>query len=321
MRDDGHLLLTKRFEQLLQGFEAAMLRSRPRAGARTELFREFLQGFLEADGRASNAEAAEAEIDHRRFEALLAGHAQAVERWRQAQESAADDFNLLRVLKVADDELRHSRVLAWLLDHDLLRHGTHAQGALGFRAFLEELGLPREYADGPYRVHREVAGDESRVDIEVASRGRFLIWIENKIWSSEGEAQTHREWEDLQRRARQLGIPADRVHALFLTLGGARPQNQRFRAVSWWKVAAAFDRFAVEARPSDVKLFCSHYARALRRMSHEPLATEEAENGQGEGVVQRGRALPDPELALRAPHGEGDGEHPQEVQGHLRKGS
>ncbi|HUT34319.1 MAG TPA: PD-(D/E)XK nuclease family protein [Planctomycetota bacterium] len=321
MRDSERLLLTPQLALLLQGFHAAMSRCRPRAGARTELFRGLLEGFLDADRRASLAESAEAKEERRRFGELLDGHAQVLKAWREAQKNTADDFNLLRVLKVSGDELRHSRVLAWLLDHDLMRHGTHAQEHLGFRIFLEELGLPREYAYGLYRVHREVAGDESRVDIEVASRGRFLIWIENKIWSAEGDDQTDREWQDAQRRAAQLGVPADRVHALFLTLEGTEAKNRDFVPVSWWKMAGVFGRFAAEARPEDVKLFCRHYARVLREMSSEPPATEETEDGQGEGVVQRGRVLPDPELALRAPHGEGDGEHPQGVQGHLRKGS
>ena len=320
MRDDGQQTVVVQFQRLLDGYGAALARCRPRASARTELFRGLLEGFLDAGRRASLAEAAEAEEEHCKFEALLTGHAQAIEKWRRTQESTADDFNLLRVLKVAGDELRHSRALAWLLDHDLMRHGTHAQGPLGFRLLLEELKLPREYADGPYRVRREVAGDESRVDIEVAARGRFLIWVENKIWSAEGDDQTDREWEDVQRRAGQLRVPADHVHALFVTLGGTEPKNRHFRAVSWWKMATVFGRFADEASPPEVRLFCCHYARALRETSREPLATEETENGQGEGVVQRGRAVPDPELALRASHGKGNGEHPQGLQGHLREG-
>ncbi|HPD17122.1 MAG TPA: PD-(D/E)XK nuclease family protein [Planctomycetota bacterium] len=313
--------LASQFGQLLHGYGAALSRCHPRAGARTECFRGLLEGFVEADQRASQAEAANAAEDHREFGELLDGFERAIAAWRDAQKATADDFNLLSVLKVAGDELRHSRVLAWLLDHDLLRLGTHAQGNLGFRLFLEELALPREYANGGYRVHREVAGDESRVDLEVAARGRFLLWIENKIWSAEGEAQTHREWDDLQRRAAQLGVPADRVHALFLTLGGSPPQNPGFVAVRWRTIASVFDRFAVEAHPDDVKLFCRHYARALREMSSEPPGMQETKNDQGEAVVQRGRALPDPELADGVPHGGGNAGCAQEVRGRLRQGS
>jgi len=38
-----------------------------------------------------------------------------------------------------------------------------------------------------------IADDEARADIEIAARGKFIVHIENKIWSEEGEDQTHRE--------------------------------------------------------------------------------------------------------------------------------
>ena len=70
---------------------------------------------------------------------------------------------------------------------------------------LRELGLPAEYSTHHYWVRREVSGDDSIVDVEIASRGQFLIHIENKIRSSEGEDQTDREWSDVSRRAATIG--------------------------------------------------------------------------------------------------------------------
>lgn len=285
MPDEEQQLLASLFEKLLDGYRIALSRSRPSPRTRIELFSGLLDGFLTAYERASVTEADEAREELRTFGVLLRAYEEAVEAWRKAQESLADDFNLLNVMKVSGDELCHSRVLAWLLDHDLTRLGTHAQGPLGFRLFLEELGLPANYADEPYWVHPEVAGDESRVDIEVAARERFLIWIENKIWSSEGPDQTDRLWKDLHRAAKQLGFRSgaddSRVHALFLTLEETEPRNPHFRAVAWRRIAKVFERFAAKAEPTDVKLFCSHYARALRELSRAPFAKEETENGQG----------------------------------------
>lgn len=323
MPDDEQQPLASVFGKLLDGYMHALSRSRPSPRTREALFSGLLAGFLVEYERASKAEADEARRELSAFGLLLGGYAEAVEAWRKAQEGTADDFNLLSVMKVSGDELRHSMVLAWLLDHDLMRLGTHAQGRLGFRLFLHELGLPSNYADEPYTywVRREAAGDESRVDIEVAARGRFLIGIENKIWSTEGPDQTDREWGDLLRRAKQLGVRSDpdsgRVHALFLTLEGAEPSNPHFQAVSWRKIARVFERFAAEAKPPEVRLFSSHYARALRELSRAPSTQEETDNGQG--VVQRGRALPDPELAVGAPYGTGNGERTKELRRPLRK--
>jgi hypothetical protein len=114
-------------------------------------------------------------------------------------------------------------------------------------------------------VRREVAGDESIVDIEIACRGRFLIHVENKIWSGEGANQTGREWDDLQRRAKDLKVNVSNIHAIFLTPHGTKPTNPNFLAIPWGRIVRVLERFAEQAKPPDVKLFAAHYARALRR--------------------------------------------------------
>ncbi|HEX5010779.1 MAG TPA: PD-(D/E)XK nuclease family protein [Planctomycetota bacterium] len=200
---------------------------------------------------------------------LCAGFQRACEEWQRQQEATADDFNILAVLELTGKELRHSMALAWMLCRDIDRLGTHAQGNQGFRFFLREVGLPDWFADTSYRVAREVSGENARVDIEVYARGKFLLHIENKIWSSEGIDQTEREWSDMQRRAEWLEIPkdrrADQVVGLYLSPSGSEPQCVSFRPVRWSQVARAFDRFAEAATPPEVRLFAAHYAKAIRR--------------------------------------------------------
>ena len=124
----------------------------------------------------------------------------------------------------------------------------------------------------------------------MASRGRFLVHIENKIWASEGADQTDREWADLQRRAKELGIDASAdnapVHAIFFD--PARHQTHQYEtllAFPWGRVIRVLEAFASQAKPSDVKLFASHYARALRRF----IVTQDfGEQEHGEGTDERG---------------------------------
>jgi hypothetical protein len=240
---------------------------------------DLLEGFQECRQRADASAQCEAATARDRFTALLNGYGAAVERYRQRQEQVAEDFNLLAVMRLTGNEVRHSMVLAWLLDHDLRKIGTHAQGNLGFRLFLSELRLPVEYASYNYWVRREVAGEESIVDLEIAYRGRFLIHIENKIWAGEGPNQTTREWSDLQRRAADLNVNTTDVHAFFLTPHGTPAANPSFHAVSWSRVARILERFAEQAKPPDVRLFSDHYARALRRGGIGQTTTEAA-NGE-----------------------------------------
>ena len=260
--------MRERFALLLNGFSLRAAQDRVSCAGSTDQIRTLLHRFGELRDRADASECAQAADDRGRIGALLAGYGKTVEHYRQQQEQVADDFNLLDVMRLTGKEIRHSMVLAWLLDHDLRKLGTHAQGNLGFRLFLNEFrefGLRSDYADCTYWVRREVAGDESIVDIEVACRGRFLIHIENKIWSAEGTDQTDREWSDLQRRAAALNVSVPDVHALFLTPHGTPPKNRSFHAISWGRIVRVLEASADQAKPADVKLFTRHYARALRR--------------------------------------------------------
>ncbi len=218
--------------------------------------------------------------------ALLDGFQKARSAWEAKQVGLADEFNLFQVMGVADNEVTHSKILAWLLDRRL-EQGSHAQGNLGFRLFVRELGpdlgaelTPQimSYPNEPYWVRCEVCGDESRVDIEIAARGKFIIHIENKIWSAEGEDQTHREWRDLTKRAYDLGVPMMNVHGIFLTLNGSTPACKTFVAVGWRRIVTVLERFAEQAQPPEVKLFVAHYAKAIRMLAVMEPKTEQGIN-------------------------------------------
>jgi hypothetical protein len=204
---------------------------------------------------------------------LVPGYQEALHRVRRAQIRTADDFNLLELLDFAGDELRHSKMLSWLANS----RETHAQGDLGFRLFLVELGLDAGYADHRYSVRREVSGEQSRIDVEISARGKFLIHIENKVWSNEGENQLERESDDLRRRALVLAVPAERVHAYYLTPSGRIPSRPGlFKPVRWRAVARVFERFSELAQAESVKWFTRHYAEALTALVIEPAEEEEA---------------------------------------------
>lgn len=198
--------------------------------------------------------------------------------WQKSEKTAASGFNLLDTLQISNDEVRHSMMLAWLLDHRIERAGTHAQGSLGFRLFLDELELNSRYSQRQYWVSREVCGSSSRVDIEIAAPSDFIIHIENKIYSEEGPDQSDREWADLLRRAFEIRVKRNRIHAIFLTLDGTQPLNKNFVAISWRQIAKVLDRFADKAKAPEVKTLAAHYARALRNMTLENVEANEDED-------------------------------------------
>ncbi|MCE9546666.1 MAG: PD-(D/E)XK nuclease family protein [Planctomycetia bacterium] len=212
--------------------------------------------------------------------------------WAEAQRKTAEDFNLLEIMGLDCNEVCHSRLLAWLLDRRI-EIGTHAQGNLGFRLFLEEIAGELQtssrkcvlaYADEPeYWVRREYSGDESRIDLEIAARGQFLIHVENKIHASEAgeatdQAQTDREARDLETRRIELAVPKSNCHGIFLTLNWGKATNNRFRSIGWVRIANVLERFALEAEPAEVTVFARHYARAVRKLGVLDRAEVEAEN-------------------------------------------
>jgi hypothetical protein len=269
-------------EQLIAVFDTLIKRHQVLVGESNLLpsqwarLKSLLDTYVEKSRQCDEAEQKAASAKRLRFSQLLKDYQPACERWRQNQEATAEDFNLLEVMNLTGDELHHSMLLAWLLDHRLTALGTHAQGNLGFRLFLEELGLPVEWAQKPYSVYREVSGDRSRIDIRIQAPRSFIIDIENKIWSEEGDDQTNREWEDLQDKAKELAIA--NVHAFFLTPDGRKAENPKFRPVKWMQIARILEKFAVEAKPPEVKLFARHYAAALQRFVVVERPTEENED-------------------------------------------
>jgi hypothetical protein len=256
--------VTNLFVSLLAGYARSSKRITTNAENKIKTLSDLLEGFadrLRLHSVIQNQHDRSALLS---FIETIAGFSNAKSTWRQRQRSVADSFNILAVLKLTGNEVRHSMVLAWLLDKDMDRHGTHAQGRLGFEEFLKALALPINYAEANYWVRREVSGDESRIDIEIAARSSFLIYIEIKIWSDEGDEQTAREWADLKKRAISLNVPADHVHGIYLTPDGRTADHKDFKPLSWHKIETVLESFADKALPSDVKLFARHYARALR---------------------------------------------------------
>ena len=117
-----HQSLTTVFQGLIYGFTSRhCLLSTHSSQSRTVLYQNLLQGFSQTYDRCRAQELREAQVNLCSLKKLFAEYASAIEEWRQSQESLADDFSILEVLDLTGNEIRHSMVLAWLLDHDFAR--------------------------------------------------------------------------------------------------------------------------------------------------------------------------------------------------------
>ena len=134
-------------------------------------------------------------------------------------------FNIFNVLKIAEWEIRHSNVLAWLLDPQ----ETHGLGDRFLRRFLSRLLLDRDDFHVPFSAvdlelmpleNIEVLREERGIDVVVLCRGavRWSLLIENKIRAGEAEGQLGR----YRREVEELN-PAAPVLPVYLTVDGDEP--------------------------------------------------------------------------------------------------
>jgi hypothetical protein len=202
-----------------------------------------------ADFRALRAAQREARLGEMKafFATFEATHRRV---WR-----AMVDFNVFSLLGVRTDEVRHSGVLAWLLDTE----SGHGQGDAFMRAFADLccLDVPPKAFDR-YRVRTEFVGTESIIDMTVFRRGEFLIYVENKVFAGEGIHQIDREFRDMRRLGIALEIPKERQFAVFLTPDGRPPLSgdaTRWRTVSYGEIAAAFGNLLPGITSTKVKIF------------------------------------------------------------------
>ena len=140
-------------------------------------------------------------------------------------ENIISSFNPLKILGVADFEIRHSNVLSWLIDPN----GHHGLGDTLFKNFLLEALKHNRNSDLPQikdvisasfadlRVMREY----KNIDVLAASiSNRIVVVIENKIHADESENQLAKYAAIVDKKYRDF----KKVFVL-LTLDGSAPKG------------------------------------------------------------------------------------------------
>ncbi len=153
-------------------------------------------------------------------------------------------FNIFDAAGLGRDELRHCRLLAWLLDPN----ESHCQGPrlLSRLDEIARLGFPPRVILGAFRVRAEAPTTEGgRVDIEIVGPD-FLLLIEAKIEAPDQPDQLprHRRWADALARARGIAAEASRV--AFLTPDDRPPTVEGVLHLTWRQVAEALAAFCEE---------------------------------------------------------------------------
>lgn len=160
-------------------------------------------------------------------------------------EARLSRFNIFRILRAAQHEIRHSNMLAWLFDPD----ESHGLGDLFLRRWLMQVVHDADPVDGagslpsPIEIdalgidYVEVEREHEAIDLLVSlktTRGRsWVVCIENKVESAQHSNQLARYREYVERRFSD----ADRRLFIFLTKYEEEPEDSGFITSSYTMIA------------------------------------------------------------------------------------
>jgi hypothetical protein len=173
-------------------------------------------------------------------------------------------FNIVSALGLSRQELRHSDLLAYLLDS---RH-PHGIGDLFVRALLRRVvPLLSENMDvGALRLDSVTVQREwNFIDILIESPSdRLAIIIENKVDTSEHSDQLGRYHRLVQKHR-----PGWQIVGIYLTLDGTLPSSAadraHYAAVGYGDIAVMLTELAADSRiDGDVQTLLRHYANQIR---------------------------------------------------------
>ena len=142
-----------------------------------------------------------------------------------AEQAKRREFNAFDVLRYAEYEIRHSNVLAWLLDPG----ETHGVGRAFLDWFLGEVNesIPQGVAQR-VRVERELHYVDVTIFLE-SDQDRHIVAIENK---PEGYSPEHLAQVYGYARVLRKEYPEHTLHNVLLTTSGRIP-------FSMWRESAA----------------------------------------------------------------------------------
>jgi len=185
-------------------------------------------------------------------------------------EAQIKKFNPFKILKIESHEIRHSNVLAWLLDPK----ESHNLGDKIFKKIVSHVLINNEeftptnlgindiqmYYFSDLIVYRE----KNNIDILVISKAHnFILLIENKIYSRETKHQLRKYLDYVQEEYKDFSILP-----VLLTLEGVEAENDdRFCSLDYFNVyeIVKFNTgLYKDYIPNDVFEFIQFYLKSLK---------------------------------------------------------
>lgn len=179
-------------------------------------------------------------------------------------------FNPIRVMRMEGMEIRHSAILAWLLDPV----ETHGFGDKFLRAFLAEAlrggGNTKPTAIELTQANlrdAEIHREKQSVDLFVASPSNgWAFIIENKFHSKQSKGQLKRYLDQAKVNAKEMGKELIN-RGIFLTLHDEEPAEESYvtlRYADICTILAALLTANAQNMGPEVYQFLNHYLEVIR---------------------------------------------------------
>lgn len=190
-----------------------------------------------------------------------------------------DDFNVFSVLKIANNELKHSNVIAWLLDPNE-NHGLHELFLSKFLQYVYRLNeiktLSISKILGLNFSKVEIRREWKNIDILVIIYGQseaddLVIIIENKIMANERKNKDGKigQLEKYLNICKEYYDKATLI-PVFLTLDGKEASDEnseRWNLISYKDIISILDFLLDNSKmgSKSITLFLEQYIKTLRR--------------------------------------------------------
>jgi hypothetical protein len=180
-------------------------------------------------------------------------------------------FNPFKVLNIASHEIRHSNVLAWLLDP----HGNHNLGdQLLKKIILKVISDSANQEVVPENItikeihfasffDAKILREDNNIDLLVVSEAnKFILLIENKIYSKESGDQLKRYLSIVEKKYKSF-----KILPVFLTINGEVPKKEKYCILDhrfiYDALQSTLDMYK-DRIPNDVINFIQYYTEILR---------------------------------------------------------
>lgn len=173
-------------------------------------------------------------------------------------------FNLFDVLKITRTEIRHSNVLAWLLDPSE-NHGLDDKVLSGFIRFAAFSFRDTNIFDDLLMDTSDaiIKREWNNIDILVeVQSNKYVLCIENKIDSGEHSNQLNR-----YRKYVESAYPSFRKHYIYLSPEGTEPSDaDNWSSMSYQEVLQIVEGAISSTRPIEqAQYLIENYLELIRR--------------------------------------------------------